>query len=90
MQKYKALCRDNGAKQIYLNPLEDVLVEFNGEDMDYALMRLSFSKATGWDFIPGMVFKLIMDETKHKLCGRSLEFSLFTTREVTRSRLENF
>ena len=50
--------------------MEDELIEFNGEDMDYELMRLSFSKATGWDFLPGMVFKLIMDETKHKLCGR--------------------
>ena len=70
MQKYKALCRDNRDKQIYLNPLEDELIEFNGEDMDYALMRLSFSKATGWDFILGMVFKLIMDEIKHKLWGR--------------------
>ena len=34
--------------------------------MDYALNRLSFNKATGWDFIPGMVFKMIMDETKLK------------------------
>ena len=34
--------------------------------MDYALKRLSFSKATGWDFIPGIVFKMIMDETRYK------------------------
>ena len=56
VQKYKALCRVNGTKQIYLNPLEDELIEFTGEDTDYALKRLSFNKATGWDFIPGLVF----------------------------------
>ena len=65
VQKYKALCRDNGAKQIYLNSFEDVLIEFTNEDLDFALKRLSFKKATGWDFIQGMVFNLIKDETKH-------------------------
>lgn len=33
-------------------------------DIAFALKNLNFKKATGWDYIPGEVYRLILEETK--------------------------
>ena len=64
VKKYKVLCRDNGYKSKYVISQEG-LINIKSKDIKFALKNLNFKKATGWDYIPGQVFKLILEETKN-------------------------
>ena len=64
VKKYKDLCRDNGYKSKYVISQEG-LIKIKSKDIEFALKNLNFKKATMWDYIPGQVFKLILEETKN-------------------------
>ena len=99
IEKYKGLCKDLGFKENYEDPKTmKNLIKVTKNDIQYALDRLNFKKATGWDFIPGKVFRIILDETENdpverdtflfnmsKLCNQLLDS--FLPEEVFSTRL---
>ena len=80
IKKYKALMKDFGVKEKYDRELGDDCpkLTFSADEVRKAMEKTSFDKATGWDFIPGEVFKLIMKDVKlfDEFCERAA--TLFT------------
>lgn len=67
IKRYKTQLGDFGKKEKYddeesIRDLPKLVV--SAADVKTAMSRVSFDKATGWDFIPGDVYKLIMDNEK--------------------------
>ena len=61
MKKYKKLLDDNGKKKIY-RIINGSCINIDKSDVISAIERLNLKKATSWDYIPGEVFNLILND----------------------------
>ena len=69
VKKCRDLCRDNWKKRWYPGS-DEGLIRIKSSDIAFALKNLNFREATGWDYLPGEIFKLILEETKNNKAER--------------------